>query len=57
MIKDSILDSQDCNFIFVDWSKGSVTGYWTATANSRIVGAELAELIEKILVSSFGKLI
>ncbi|XP_003740146.1 inactive pancreatic lipase-related protein 1-like [Galendromus occidentalis] len=49
MIKDTFIDYLDSNFIFVSWSRGSMTGYWTAAANTRIVGAEIALLIEKII--------
>ncbi|XP_022702309.1 pancreatic lipase-related protein 3-like isoform X2 [Varroa jacobsoni] len=48
-IRKNFLKHINCNFIFVDWSKGSVNAYWTSTANSRIVGVELALLLEKLI--------
>jgi pimeloyl-ACP methyl ester carboxylesterase len=55
-MKDSILRVEDSNVIAVDWSKGNGFPYTQATANTQIVGAEIAILvnsyINKGLISS-----
>ncbi|XP_030842162.1 pancreatic lipase-related protein 2 isoform X2 [Strongylocentrotus purpuratus] len=44
--RDRFLDTYDVNVIYVDWSKGSGMGYLKSTANTRVVGREIAKLIE-----------
>ncbi|XP_064476282.1 pancreatic triacylglycerol lipase-like [Ornithodoros turicata] len=44
-VKEAILEAGPYNFIVVDWSKGSILGYLQATANTRVVGDEIAQLI------------
>ena len=36
----------DYNVLRVDWGKGSQPMYFTATANTRVVGLEIAYLVE-----------
>uniref|UniRef100_A0A131YIZ1 Triacylglycerol lipase n=1 Tax=Rhipicephalus appendiculatus TaxID=34631 RepID=A0A131YIZ1_RHIAP len=43
----------DCNVIIVDWQGGNALPYTQATANSRVVGAEIALLVNK-LEKAFG---
>ncbi|KAG8189509.1 hypothetical protein JTE90_008471 [Oedothorax gibbosus] len=47
-LKDNILLNSDFNVIAVDWSKGNTAPYTRATANTRVVGAEIALLIQKL---------
>ncbi|KAK3612367.1 hypothetical protein CHS0354_011087 [Potamilus streckersoni] len=42
---DELLKTGDFNVILIDWGKGSGLPYTQATANSRVVGAEIAKLI------------
>lgn len=54
-MKDRFLDTMDCNVIVVDWRGGNVLPYSQATANCRVVGAEIALLVktaERVLGSS-----
>lgn len=54
-MKDRFLDTMDCNVIVVDWRGGNVLPYSQATANGRVVGAEIAFLVkttEKVLGAS-----
>lgn len=44
-IKDALLQVGDFNVILVDWASGSKYDYIQATANTRIVGLEIARLI------------
>ncbi|XP_067140228.1 pancreatic lipase-related protein 2-like [Centruroides vittatus] len=44
-LKDRILLNEDCNVIVVDWTKGNKPPYTQATANTRVVGAEIALLV------------
>jgi pimeloyl-ACP methyl ester carboxylesterase len=52
-MKDAILKAEDMNVIVVNWSKGSQFPYTQATANTQVVGAEIAKLI-KALVANRG---
>lgn len=45
-MKDRLLDTMDCNVIVVDWRGGNVLPYSQATANGRVVGAEIAFLVK-----------
>ncbi|KAG0442898.1 hypothetical protein HPB47_015504 [Ixodes persulcatus] len=52
-MRDELLEVGDFNVIAVDWSKASLFDYVHASANTRIVGLEVASLIEKLRVT-FG---
>nr|KAG5709790.1 hypothetical protein BaRGS_032614 [Batillaria attramentaria] len=45
-MKDALLAQGDYNVILVEWKDGAATLYGQATANTRIVGAQIAQLIE-----------
>ncbi|XP_071505645.1 pancreatic triacylglycerol lipase-like [Diadema antillarum] len=47
-MQEAFLNSGDYNVIRVDWRKGAVDLYGKSTANTRIVGAEIALLIDRI---------
>ncbi|XP_054708839.1 pancreatic lipase-related protein 2-like [Uloborus diversus] len=47
-LKDNLLLQGDYNVIVVDWSKGNRLPYTQATANTRVVGAEIALMIETL---------
>ncbi|XP_078354760.1 inactive pancreatic lipase-related protein 1-like isoform X1 [Oculina patagonica] len=53
-IKDALLEREDCNVILVDWRKGAKTLYGQAAGNTRLVGAQVAELIRFLISSSPG---
>ncbi|KAL9951929.1 hypothetical protein ACROYT_G044684 [Oculina patagonica] len=53
-IKEALLEREDCNVILVDWPKGSRTLYEQAAGNTRLVGAQVAELIRFLISSSSG---
>jgi pimeloyl-ACP methyl ester carboxylesterase len=48
-MKDAILSVDDVNVISVDWSKGNGLPYTQATANSQVVGAEIAKLVNTLI--------
>lgn len=48
IVKDDMLLNNDYNVIIVDWSKGNGGPYTQATANTRVVGAEIALMIETL---------
>lgn len=50
-MKDALLNYADCNVIIVDWSKSNRIPFALAVANTRVVGAELALLINFLEVS------
>ncbi|XP_022779802.1 inactive pancreatic lipase-related protein 1-like isoform X1 [Stylophora pistillata] len=58
-MKDALLNQEDCNVILVDWSEGAknqpnidlLKSYLQAAGNTRLVGAQVAELI-RFLISS-----
>lgn len=50
-MKEKLLKRDDFNIIIVDWSNGAKAPYEQAAGNTRIVGAQMAELI-RFLVSS-----
>ncbi|XP_035233644.1 pancreatic lipase-related protein 2-like isoform X2 [Stegodyphus dumicola] len=52
-MKDALLNYKDCNVIIVDWSKSNGIPFALAVANTRVVGAEIALLIN-FLQDSFG---
>ena len=50
-MKDKLLQRDDFNIIIVDWSNGAKAPYEQAAGNTRIVGAQMTELI-RFLVNS-----
>ncbi|XP_045159715.2 pancreatic triacylglycerol lipase-like [Mercenaria mercenaria] len=48
-MKDELLKFDDYNVILLDWGGGSKPPYTQATANTRVVGAELAKLIRVLM--------
>ncbi|KAH9492589.1 Inactive pancreatic lipase- protein 1 [Bulinus truncatus] len=48
-LKDEFLKQDDYNVIIVDWSKGNLPPYTRATANTRVVGAQIAELVNTLI--------
>ncbi|KAL9951922.1 hypothetical protein ACROYT_G044676 [Oculina patagonica] len=53
-MKDALLAREDCNVILVDWSDGAFFPYLRACGNTRLVGAQTAELIRSLISSSAG---
>ena len=53
-MKNALLRREDCNVILVDWSRGAKLPYGQATGNTRLVGAQTAELIRFLISSSRG---
>ena len=51
-MKNELLQHGDYNVILVDWGSGSLALYGQATANTRVVGAMVAQLIKFLQVSS-----
>lgn len=49
-MKDAFLKADDLNVILIDWGGGSSFPYTQATANTRVVGAEIAKLIKVLQV-------
>ena len=49
-MKNSFLNQGDYNVILVDWGGGSSLPYTQATANTRVVGAQIAKLIKFLQV-------
>ncbi|XP_065290194.1 pancreatic triacylglycerol lipase-like [Dermacentor albipictus] len=52
-VRDALLQLGDFNVILVDWARGSRCEYVQATANTRVVGLEVARLIS-LLQEAFG---
>ena len=50
-MKDEFLKADDFNVILTDWGGGSSFPYTQATANTRVVGAEIARLIKILQVA------
>ncbi|CAF3144763.1 unnamed protein product [Rotaria sp. Silwood2] len=48
-MKNAILDAEDVNVILVDWSRGNGFPYEKATANTQVVGAEIALFINYLI--------
>lgn len=48
-MRDELLKAEDVNVIVVDWAGGSLPLYTQATANTRLVGLELAHLINYLV--------
>jgi len=49
-MKDELLTYGDYNVILVDWGSGSSIPYTQATANTRVVGAIVAKLVQQLQV-------
>ncbi len=49
-MKDEFLMHGDYNIIIIDWSGGNKPPYYQATSNTRVVGAEVALLIQALEV-------
>lgn len=49
-MRDELLKAEDLNVIVVDWAGGSLPLYTQATANTRLVGLEIAHLINYLVV-------
>ncbi|XP_054708915.1 pancreatic lipase-related protein 2-like [Uloborus diversus] len=47
-MKDEFLVNGDYNVIIVDWSGGNKPPYYQATANTRVVGAEVALMVQTL---------
>ena len=47
-MKDEFLKRGDFNVITVYWPGGATAGYFQAAGNTRLVGAQVAYLIEKL---------
>jgi pimeloyl-ACP methyl ester carboxylesterase len=54
-MKFALLHSEDMNVITVDWSGGNCPFYTQATANTRVVGAEIAKLINTMISTAGAK--
>lgn len=50
-MRDELLKAADVNVIVVDWAGGSLPLYTQATANTRLVGLEIGNLINFLIVS------
>ncbi|XP_070562958.1 pancreatic lipase-related protein 2-like [Ptychodera flava] len=46
--KLEFLKKKDCNVVLTNWRKGAVAGYTVSTANTQVVGAEIALLLTKM---------
>ncbi|XP_068704034.1 inactive pancreatic lipase-related protein 1-like [Montipora foliosa] len=53
-LKDALLEREDCNVIVIDWSGGSKSLYEQSSGNTRLVGAQAAELIKLIIEFNGG---
>ena len=53
-MKDALLQREDCNVILVDWSGGAKTLYGQSVGNTRLVGAQTAELIRFLIKRASG---
>ena len=49
-MKDEFLRHDDYNVILIDWGYGSLSLYGQASANTRVVGAMTAQLIQFLQV-------
>ena len=53
-MKNALLEREDCNVICVDWAGGAKRLYEQSVGNTRLVGAEIAELINFIISKNGG---
>lgn len=51
-MRNELLKHGDYNVIIVDWAGGSLPLYTQATANTRLVGLEIAHLIKHLEVKT-----
>lgn len=51
-MKNEFLKAADYNVIIVGWGSGAGLPYTQATANTRVVGAEIARIIKLLQVSN-----
>lgn len=49
-MKDELVKAGDFNVVVVDWAGGSLPLYTQATANTRLVGLEVAHFINTLQV-------
>ena len=54
-MKNKLLTKEDFNIIIVEWSKGAKAPYNQAAGNTRIVGAQMAELITFLINNTNSK--
>lgn len=54
-MRNELLKHGDYNVITVDWAGGSLPLYTQATANTRLVGLEIAHLIKHLQVEMHSK--
>lgn len=55
-MRSELLVHGDYNVIVVDWAGGSLPLYTQATANTRLVGLEIAHLIKHLQVRDVSRL-
>ena len=48
-MRDALLTREDSNVILTDWSGGAFQSYGQSAGNTRLVGAQIAELIKFII--------
>ena len=53
-LKDARLEREECNVILVDWSRGASFPYMQASGNIRLVGAQIAMLIQFLISTNAG---
>ena len=53
-MKDALLQREDCNVICIDWAGGAKRLYEQSVGNTRLVGAEIAELVKFIINKNGG---
>lgn len=56
LIKDEFLNLEPMNVIITDWSRGNGFPYTQATANTQIVGAEMANLVNRLIQNQNAQL-
>lgn len=49
-MKDELVKAGDFNVVIVDWAGGSLPLYTQATANTRLVGLEVAHFVNTLQV-------
>lgn len=50
-VAETILYQEDVNVIMIDWVKGAAMEYDNAASNTRLVGSQVAHLINMLMVS------
>lgn len=51
ILMKEFLNANNTNVVVVDWSKGSDSPYIQAVANARVVGAEIARMVNALKVN------